>query len=51
MIMRVPGQQWICDVNVEDFDSRVLAASQQRRFSGAQPASRVRRFVEQHGSV
>ena len=27
MTMRVPGQQWIRDVNVEDFDSRVLAAS------------------------
>ena len=40
--MRVPGQKWIRDVNVEDFDSRVLSASQQGRFSGAQPASRVR---------
>jgi putative thioredoxin len=30
MTMRVPGQQWIRDVNVEDFDSRVLAASRQR---------------------
>ena len=38
MTLRVPGQKWIRDVNVEDFDSRVLFASQQR-------------FVEPHGSV
>lgn len=120
MTMRLPGQKWIRDVNVEDFDSQVLSASQQRpvlvdfwaewcspclviapvlarvvesyagvlelakvevdvgenmklagryrvrgfptvilfrqgeeqgRFSGAQPLSRVRHFVEQYGSV
>ena len=120
MTMQLPGQKWIRDVNVEDFDSKVLSVSQQRtvlvdfwaewcspclviapvltrivegyagalelakvevdvgenmklaghyrvrgfptvilfrqgeeqgRFSGAQPLSRVRRFVEQHGSV
>ena len=30
MTLRVPGQKWTHDVNVEDFASRVLSASQQR---------------------
>ena len=51
MTLQMPGQKWMRDVNVEDFDSQVLSVSQQRRFSGAQPLSRVRHFVEQHGSL
>jgi thioredoxin 1 len=120
MSLRVPGQKWIRDVNVEDFAGQVLSVSQQRpvivdfwaewcspclvlapvlarvvegyagalelakvevdvgenmklagryrvrgfptvilfrqgeeqgRFSGAQPVSRVRRFVEQYGGL
>jgi hypothetical protein len=51
MTLQRPGQKWIRDVNVEDFDSQVLSVSQQGRFSGAQLLSRVRHFVEQRGSV
>ena len=60
MTLRVPGQQWIRDVDVEDFDSRVRGfptvilfrqGEEQGRFSGAQPAPRVRRFVEQLGGM
>jgi hypothetical protein len=30
MTLQLPGQKWIRDVNVEDFDSQVLSISQQR---------------------
>ena len=29
MTLQVPGQKWICDVNLGNFDSRVLSVSQQ----------------------